>query len=171
MRHLLAGLFGALVVLVGTTAAQNDVIRVNTQLIEVDVIVRSKDGPVTGLTKDDFTLTDNGKLQRIDVFSISTSERSNTKPDQPLLPPGVVSNRQGRPTASSATVILFDRLNTADIFQREGRQQLLSYLKSVQRGEYTALYVLGDDLKMVQDFTNDADLLLRALDQALQAHH
>jgi VWFA-related protein len=160
MRHLLAVLFGILVV--GTTAAQNDVIRVNTQLVEVDVVVRGKDGPVTGLTKDDFTLTDNGKPQRIDVFSISTSERSNTKPDQTLLPPGVVSNRQGRPTATSATVILFDRLNTADIFQREGRRQLLSYLKSVQWEEYTALYVLGDDLKMVQDFTSDADLLLRA---------
>src|SRR5690242_5610473 len=105
MRHLLAVLSCALVIV--TAAAQNDVIRVNTQLVEVDVIVRSKDGPMTGLTKDDFTLTDNGKPQRIDVFSISTSERSNQKPDQPLLPQGVVSNRQGRQTATSATVILF----------------------------------------------------------------
>src|SRR5215475_6726858 len=111
MRHILAVLFGTVVVVVGTTAAQNDVIRVNTQLVEVDVVVRSKDGPVTGLTKDDFTLTDNGKPQRIDVFSISTSERSNQKPDEPLPAPGVVSNRQGRQTPASATVILFDRLN------------------------------------------------------------
>jgi VWFA-related protein len=160
MRHLLAVSLFAL--LVGTTAAQNDVIRVNTQLVEVDVIVRSKDGPLTGLTKDDFTLTDNGKPQRIDVFSISTSERSNQKPNEPSLPQGVVSNRQGRQTPTSATVILFDRLNTADAFQREGRRQLLSYLKSVPREDFTALYVLGDDLKIVQDFTSDADLLVRA---------
>jgi VWFA-related protein len=160
MRNLLALIFCGL--LVGTTAAQNDVIRVNTQLVEVDVIVRSKDGPVTGLTKDDFTLTDNGKAQRIDVFSISTSERSNQRPNEPPLPLGVVSNRQGKQTPTSATVILFDRLNTADAFQREGRRQLLSYLKSVERENFTALYVLGDDLKIVQDFTNDADLLVRA---------
>src|SRR5215831_16829519 len=109
MRHLLAVFFGILVV--GTTLAQNDVIRVNTQLVEVDVIVRGKDGPVSGLTKDDFTLTDNGKPQRIDVFSISTSERSNVKLDQQLVPEGVVSNRHGRQQPTSATVILFDRLN------------------------------------------------------------
>src|SRR5262245_11952269 len=77
----------------GATAAQNDVIRVNTRLVEVDIVVRDKNGPVTDLAKDDFTIFDNGKPQSVDLFSISTSERSKLKHDQPPLPAGVVSNR------------------------------------------------------------------------------
>jgi len=144
------------------TAAQNDVLRINTRLVEVDVVVRGKDGPVTNLTKDDFALFDNGKPQRVEVFSISTAERSKPKSTEPPLPPGVISNRNAREAPTSATVILFDRLNTDDKFQRDGRLQLLSYLKANRREDLTAIYVLGDGLKLVQDFTNDAEQLVRA---------
>src|SRR5262245_27971446 len=143
-------------------AAQNDVIRVNTRLVEVDVVVRDKNGPVTGLTKEDFTILDNGKPQQVDVLSVSTAERSKPKDALPALPAGVISNRDGKEVPRSATVILFDRLNTADKYQRDGRLQLLSYLKSARREDLTAIYVLADDLKVIQDFTNDTDLLVRA---------
>ena len=135
-----------------TTAGQNDVIRINTRLVEVDVVVRGKDGPVTNLAKDDFTIFDNGKPQRVEVFSISSAERSKPKEDLPPLPSGVVSNRRGREGPTNATVILFDRLNTADKYQRDGLLQLLSYLKSTRRDDLTAIYVLGDDLKLVVQF-------------------
>ena len=142
--------------------AQNDVLRVNTRLVEVDVVVRAKDGPVTDLTKEDFTIIDNGKPQRVDVFSISTASRSKAKADLPTLAPGVVSNRSGKSAPTNATVILFDRLNTADRYQRDGRLQLLSYLKSTRREDLTAIYVLAENLNVVQDFTNDTDQLVRA---------
>src|SRR5262245_24338097 len=76
-----------------SSARQNDVIRINTRLVEVDVVVRGKNGPVTKLTKDDFTIFDNGKLQRVDVFSVSTEERSKPNENMAPLPAGVVSNR------------------------------------------------------------------------------
>jgi VWFA-related protein len=141
--------------------AQDDVIRVNTRLVEVGVVVRDKSGPLTGLTKDDFTVFDNGKPQRVEVFSVSTAERTKTKPGEPL-PAGIVSNRKGKAVPASATVILFDRLNTADKYQRDGLKQLLAYLRTAKREDITAIYVLGNDLKLVQDFTNDADQLVRA---------
>jgi hypothetical protein len=43
-------------------------IRVATRLVQVSVVVRDKNGPVAGLTKDDFILHDPGRLQKIDVF-------------------------------------------------------------------------------------------------------
>jgi VWFA-related protein len=152
----------ALLAMGNATARQNDIIRVNTRLVEVDVVVRGKDGPITNLAKEDFTVADNGKFQRIDVFSVSTEERSKAKDTLPPLASGVVSNRMGREVPRNATVILFDRLNTADKYQRDGRQHLISYLKSTTREDFTAIYALGDGLKLVQDFTNDADRLLRA---------
>ena len=150
------------IVSVNIAAAQNDTIRINTRLVEVDVVVRAKDGPVTNLAKDDFTIFDGGKLQQVDVFSVSTAERAKSKENMPPLPAGVISNRGGKEKSRSATVILFDRLNTADLYQRDGRLQLLSYLKSARREDLTAIYVLGDGLKLVQDFTNDAEQLARA---------
>jgi len=143
-------------------AAQKDVLRVNTRLVEVDVVVRAKDGPVTNLVKDDFTILDNGTVQRVDVFSVSRAERPRSKENMPPLPAGVVSNRTGDEAPRSATVILFDRLNTLEKYQRDGRLQLISYLKSTTREDLTAIYALGDGLKLVQDFTNDADRLVRA---------
>src|SRR5436190_9045194 len=88
-----------------TTGAQNDTIRINTRLVEVDVVVRAKDGPVTNLAKDDFAILDNGKARRVDVFSVSTAERSRSK-ETPTPPPGVVSNRGAKDAPRSATVIL-----------------------------------------------------------------
>ena len=33
-----------------TVLAQNDTIRINTRLVDLDVVVRANDGPVTNLT-------------------------------------------------------------------------------------------------------------------------
>ena len=62
--------------------AQNDpsthesAIRVNTRLVEVDVVVRDKNGPVRGLTKTDFTILDRGKPQTIATFGVRSANRS-----------------------------------------------------------------------------------------------
>src|SRR5579863_1472029 len=80
-----------------------------TRLVEIEVVVRDKQGPVTGLTRDDFTLLDQGKRQRIDVFRAGQADtRKRTAP----LAPGAVSNRVNSRGESlpSATVLLFDQL-------------------------------------------------------------
>ncbi len=61
--------------------------RAGTKLVEVDAVAGSKGGPATGLTKDDFTLFDNGKPQKIATFpkvpNTSTQpSRWTTKPEQ-----------------------------------------------------------------------------------------
>src|SRR5205809_215764 len=49
---------------------QSPVIRVNTRLVQVNVIVHDKNGPVSDLHKDDFVLLDRGKERPIEFFSI-----------------------------------------------------------------------------------------------------
>src|SRR5580658_7662023 len=65
-----------------------------TKLVQVDVVARSKGAPATGLTKEDFTLLDNGKPQKISFFSVRSSRSPGTA-SVPLLA-GAVSNRQER---------------------------------------------------------------------------
>jgi VWFA-related protein len=141
-------------------------IRVNTRLVEVDVVVRNKEGPVPGLTRQDFTLLDKGKPQEIAVFTFKSKDASRGAAVQ--LPPGVVTNRIVEPVDVSdaapagATVILVDRLNTGFEFQPYLRQQMLEVLGSMKPGAPIALYILGRDLSVVHDFTEDPGQLIRA---------
>ncbi len=104
------------------------VIRVGTRLVEVEVVVRDMDGPVTGLTRDDFTLLDQGKKQKIAEFRAGANAQQPPVP----LPAGTVSNRTdlaGHPIAG-ATVLLLDLLNTSLDNQGYARGELLKYLES-----------------------------------------
>ena len=146
----------------GLMAAQEpSTFRVNTRLVQVDVVVRSKDRAVTGLTKDDFRILDNGKPQSIATFAVRSSG-SNIKATP--LPPGIISNRvtsRGEEPVA-ATVILFDRLNTAVEDQSYFGKELLKYLKTLQPGEHLALYSLLKTLRVLQDFTDDPRRLMEA---------
>src|SRR5580692_9170481 len=94
-----------------------------TKLVEVDVVARGKDGPATGLTKEDFTLLDNGKPQKISFFSVRSARTS--EPASPSaaaavpLTAGAVSNRLERGSAAltNATVLLIDQFNTPQAVQ------------------------------------------------------
>jgi len=87
-------------------------IRVTTRLVQVNVVVHDKKGePVSDLKKEDFTILDKGKEQKIAVFTVDSI---NAPPKAwPALPPNIFSNRvQTADTPTSITVILFDGLNT-----------------------------------------------------------
>ena len=108
---------GLVLLALAAAGAQTPTFSTGTRLVQVDTIVRDSHGPVAGLTRDDFTLLDNGKPQKIAVFSV----RSSRNPAEPLtpLPPGAVSNRLNRhgETPASATILLIDRQNTPALDQ------------------------------------------------------
>ncbi len=99
----------ALLFLAAVLAAQEEqsIIRVNTRLVELDVVVRDKHGPVADLTQDDFTVLDQGKPQKIASFTV-ISAHSPKEPSIPLRP-GEVSNRVNslgqEPTGTTAVLL------------------------------------------------------------------
>ena len=143
-------------------AQETPVVRVNTRLVEVDVVVHSKGEAVADLNRDDFTVLDNGKPQKVAAFNILSSRSS--RPDPLTLPVGTVSNRlfMRDQEPAGATIVLFDTLNTAVGDQGYARQQLLKYLATLDRGDHFALYTLAKTLRVVQDFTEDPDRLIQA---------
>ena len=87
-------------------------LHVTTRLVQINVIVNDKRGnPVPGLTKEDFLLLDNKKLQSIQLFSV---ENNRPAPSEAPLPPDTYSNRfaEHGQTPPSVTVILLDGVNT-----------------------------------------------------------
>ena len=137
--------------------------RARTRLVEVDVVVRDKNGPATGLTQDDFTLLDNGNPQHIAVFSVK-SER-NPPQAAVALPPGTVSNRlnrNGQPPATS-TVLLIDRQNTPQENQRYANQKIVKFLETRGTQDKIGIYAFGNGLRIVQDLTDDPERISRAI--------
>ena len=163
-----------LIGLAGLMAAQEpSSFRINTRLVEVDVVVRSKDVAVTGLTKDDFRILDNGKPQNISTFSVRSSANAKGTANKQLanaapLPPGIISNRVDRSGEEpvAATVILLDRLNTEVADQSYFTKEMLKYIKTMQPGEHVAIYSLLKRLMIVQDFTDDPQRLLLVASKA-----
>src|SRR5580704_1372695 len=84
-------------------------LRVASRLVQVTVTVQDKDGhPVTGLSKEDFKIFDQGQPQQIAAFSAQTSRV--TADASALGSPNVFSNRTVRPSDSQPplTVIVMD---------------------------------------------------------------
>ncbi len=145
------------------------VLRVTTRLVLVDVVVTDKDGkPVKGLARDDFQILEDGKPQRLATFSFeSPFERPPMPPE--LLPANVYTNRpEYRMPPGPLTILLLDALNTPVGEQAYAREQMLRYVKTrIKPDQRTAIFALGNQLFLLQDFTTDAGLLQAALEKLL----
>jgi VWFA-related protein len=134
-------------------------------VVQVNVIVQDKNGkPVTGLTKDDFTILDQGQPQAIASFSEQTNKVTTTMVSASAK--NTFSNRMEEHSGAAPTVsvILIDKLNGGHAGFAVA--QVGKYLKQLQPQDTAALYYLSDKLYMLHDFTNDSAALLRSLNLA-----
>jgi VWFA-related protein len=139
-------------------------VRVSTRLVLVDAVVTDKAGQrITDLRKDDFTVLENGKPQKLSAFSFEVPEPPSPRP---ALPPNVYTNRPEYDMPKGPlTILLLDGLNTALADQGYARSQMLKYLGTqLQPGQPVAVYTLAASLQLLQDFTGDIDLLKAAVE-------
>jgi VWFA-related protein len=147
-------------------AQDASVIRVTTRMVEVNVIVRDHNGPVTGLTKDDFTIFDKGKPQKIAFFAANTVKHAAPATASPAAQQKMVfTNRPAlsADAASSVTVVLLDGLNTHIQDQVYAKQQFVKFLAQIRPDDHVGVYTLGSELKVLHDFSSDSRSLLNAV--------
>lgn len=132
------------------------VLRVDTQLVLVDVVAVDDDGSVADLSEGDFTLLDEGTEQDISVFEV-TRRDADSRTDAAPLPPGVVSNmRDWQGTLPGATtVVLIDRLNTPDQDQVALNLHLQEFFSDFDDVDHLALYELTEELTLLHDYTGN----------------
>lgn len=109
---------------------------VNLNVIAVD----SHGQPVTGLTRDDFQVTDAGKPQKIAFFRHNDSKLWPV----PQLGPNEFSNRRAA-SVPCATLILFDLLNERFGTRGAAWSQLVRYFEPLESADYLYLYLLTLD--------------------------
>lgn len=147
-----------------------------TELVLVPTIVTDKSGAhAAGLTKEDFTIFENGVEQKTAVFEEIITSKEQAK--LPTLAVGEFSNfaqpAQGisEPQRSHRlTIIVFDLINTPALKQNAGRAALLKFIeKAAASEEPTAIYSFGHrGVQCISDFTTDPNVLASAVRRVKQ---
>jgi VWFA-related protein len=158
----------ALLFLHSAAAQTLPTLRSDTRVVQVDVVVKDSRGRIVeDLSKEDFTLKDEGKPRAIRIFSINRGEPATAAPPVSPLPPGTFSNSviAAGSVSIHATVILLDCLNDYFDNYAHSRDQVVSLIGRLRPDERVAIYVLTQyqGLIILQDYTTDHDLLLRNL--------
>jgi VWFA-related protein len=153
-----------------------------SQLVVEDVIVRGKDGnPVKDLKAADFTITEDGKPQKISVFEFQKLEE---QPSAPLAPgpdtgkePSVLSERISVPSVTANAiapeapgdlryrnrrlmVMFFDMTSMQLAEQIRAQDAALKFLRTqITPSDLVAIMTFSSDLNVLEDFTDDRDKL------------
>lgn len=141
-------------------------LRLNSRAVLVDVIVTDPKGnPVKGLTKDAFTVAEQGTPQGINFFEEhrGLSAETRARLQFPQLPPDVFSNYSPINPPPAVNILLIDALNTPMVDQIHLRETAKRYLRTLKPGTRLAIFTLALRLSFVQGFSDDPAVLARAL--------
>ena len=131
--------------------------QVEVRVVNVDVSVTDKNGvPVPGLTKDDFQIFEDGKLQKITNFALVNS---NAEPAAaPVKPVTAADNRR-------RMLLIIDNNYLSIRDRNRAIEAIEKYLDASFSGEW-AVAAVGHSVDMLQTFTSDKALIHEALAKA-----
>jgi VWFA-related protein len=148
---------------------------VTSRLVVVNVSVKDKDGsPVQGLTASDFSVTEDGKPQQVKVFefqrledtalpapALKTREPAVAQPTPQIAPAkaGEVKYKDRR-----LLVLFFDQAGMPVADQLRAQKAAVSFLQTrITQSDLVAILSYAADLKVLQDFTDDRDRLIKVV--------
>src|SRR5882672_6986608 len=149
-------------------SANDDVIKVNSNLVSLDVIVKDKKGkPVTDLKPEDFAVFENGVPQKIEFFDSTLSSGSeageltatsiSTQP-KPQTPPGFPRN---------IIALVLDGQSTELANLKHVREGMTKYIRErISDSDSVALFSISAGLRLLQPFTQDQAKLIAAVENA-----
>ncbi len=152
-------------------------IPVNVRRVVLDVVVMDKGHQaVKGLNKWDFSVLDNRTPQTLTSFEAFDFNQVKAAPvaKLPSLPPDTYMDVPTAPERGPLYVIVYDAVDmnpspdSSDTIV--ARRVLATFLASKPAGSQFELYMLGNDLRVVQGFTSDPNQLLTAFDVHRQGH-
>jgi VWFA-related protein len=148
--------------------------QINSDLVLTNVVVRDKKTGqlVRGLTKDDFTILENGKPQRISTFDFDSVDQATP------LNEATINGQLGQSIFNAKTgvarpeelrnhrliVMFFDLTSMQPEDIERAVDAARNYInKQMQPADIVAVVSLDTDLSLDQDFTQNKQLLLRAV--------
>src|ERR1044072_1147436 len=145
---------------------QDDVIKVTSNLVNFDVMVKDKKGKaITDLTAEDFTLTENGVRQNIEFFD-ATLTGGNDQTKQPAIPPPGTLTGTSRLPRNIISLVL-DGQTTEGQNLKHVRDGMMKYIRErVSDNDSVANFAIAGGLQLLQPFTRDKAKLVAAVEKA-----
>jgi VWFA-related protein len=157
-----------------------------TQLVVEDLIIKDKSGnPITGLKASDFIVTEDGKPQKIDFCEFQKLEENAAPLPEKTEPPKQLEKREpvpAEPAVAKATATQIAPEKPGDIKYKDRRLMVLFFdmtsmpiadqIRSQTAAEkfvktqmtpsdLMAIMTFSNDINVVEDFTDDRDVLLK----------
>jgi VWFA-related protein len=145
--------------------SDDDVIRITSNLVNVDVTVRDKKGkPITDLKAEDFILIENGVRQNIEFFDSTLT--GGTAPTQASTTPGTTpTGPKGIPRNIISLVL--DGQTTDGANLKHVRDGMTKYIRDqLSDQDSVALFAIAGGLQLLQPFTQDKRKLTAAIERA-----
>src|ERR1044072_3761460 len=138
-----------------------DVVKVTSNLVSLDVIVKDKKGrPVTDLKAEDFTVTENGVPQKITFFDSTLTTASEV----------TQSTEAGGSTETKPRITPAGFPRNIVALVLDGQSTELANLKHVRarisENDSVALFSISGGLQLLQPFTHDKAALIAAVEKA-----
>jgi VWFA-related protein len=152
----------------------SEILRATSDLVRIDVEVTDRSGkPVRGLRADQFTVSDNGKLQKISIFTYSDIERLETAAEESATPI-VIPVDSAKPESEDALteqvrdhrmlVLFFDLTSMQTDDMLRAHDSALKFVqKQMSKADLVAVLAYGVQLSVWADFTNDRQTLEKAI--------
>jgi len=155
------------------TRPGQDVVRITTQLVQVDAVVTDKKGKhVEDLTEDDFELLVDGKKQRLTHFShvslpVVKREPPTKKKADLVVAPESMPTRQIAPEEVRRTIaFIVDDMGLSPSSMALARETLRTFVsEQMQDGDLVAIIRTGSGLGMLEQFTSDKRILFTAIEK------
>jgi len=143
------------------TAFSQERHKVTVQLVLVDIVVTDRNGQVvTGLTKDDFEITEDGRRMEINSLDFFDFRPATPRPSQTA---ALLQARKPR------LIVVFDSMNTIKRILDRSKAQIIERLLDFIRYGYEAMvFELTEkgEMRILQPFTSDEPLIRQAVDKA-----
>lgn len=156
-----------------TPEAKDDVVVINTNLIQVDATVTDKSGKIVkDLTADDFEIYENDQKQLISNFSFvelqpdQPTEPTASKPNKNVLPAPPVPNKLKAEQVRRTIALVVDDLGLSFSSIYFVQQALKKFVdEQMQPGDLVAIIRTGSGIGALQQFTSDKRQLHAAIER------
>ena len=140
-------------------------IRIGTAEVVLDIVVRDKKGrPVKDLTEEEFEVYEDGARQKIESFRLIARE-TGARPNAKDRASATASARFASETNPNLIAIVFDRL-TPEARGLARRAATAYSEEGFVAGDFTGVFAIDLSLKSLQSYTDDPQLVKKAIEEA-----
>lgn len=147
---------------------EDDVIKVTSNLVSLDVIVKDKKGKaVIDLKPEDFDVLENGVPQKIQFFDSTLT--SGSEAGQPQTAGVSTQTKSQTPNGFPRNIIalVLDGQSTELANLKHVREGIMKYIRErISASDSVALFSISSGLQLLQPFTQDKAKLIAAVDKA-----